>query len=226
MEDDLNESSSSMLPIALALLAIALGGAGLYFGMSANQRINPISDNIEERSGSAARIEKQLASFEAQLTELVAQNEELKGTVNRVRMYGSQSEQTAKQAISGVKDNREELVKLVKSFNELSGGGISTRPNQAAAATATTSPTTSRPTITSSPTSSFPASGTSGTITVTSDSTVPGNPAAATYRIQSGDNFAKVATQKGVSLQALLDANPGVDPRSLQIGQRINVPSN
>ena len=29
----------------------------------------------------------------------------------------------------------------------------------------------------------------------------------------------------GVSLQALLDANPGVDPRRLRIGQNIVVPT-
>lgn len=205
MENDLNESTSSMLPIALAVLAIALGGAGLYFGMSANQRINPISDNIEASSGSAARIEKQLGSFDTKLTELVVQADELKQTVNRLRVYSSQSEQAAKQAISGVKDNREELVKLVTKFNELATSGIPTGPRQSAA---TTSVAPSVP---------------SGTTSASSDAATV---AASTYSIQSGDNFAKIASKKGISLQALLDANSSVDPRRLQIGQKIRIPGN
>jgi len=209
MENDLNESTSSMLPIALAVLAIVLGGAGLYFGMSANQRINPISDNIEASSSSAARIEKQLGSFDTKLTELVVQTDELKQTVNRLRVYSSQSEQAAKQAISGVKDNREELVKLVTKFNELATSGISTGPRQS---TATTAVAPSAP---------------SSTLSANSDAaTLSSTVAASTYSIQSGDNFAKIASKKGISLQALLDANSSVDPRRLQIGQEIRIPSN
>ncbi|PDH29511.1 MAG: hypothetical protein CNE95_04690 [Puniceicoccaceae bacterium MED-G30] len=45
------------------------------------------------------------------------------------------------------------------------------------------------------------------------------------YLIEPGDTFARIAQQMGVSLQALLDANPGVDPRRLRIGQNIVVPT-
>lgn len=210
MEDDLNESTSSMLPVALAALAIALGGAGLYFGMTANQRLNPLSEDFEASSGSAARIEKQLSSFEIRLAELVAQNDELKQTVNRLRVYSSQSEQAAKQAASGVKSNREEMVKLVEKFNALTAGGVRSTP--------------STPVVSARPSTSTPNS--SSSVTVTSDATAPTSSAASTYSIQSGDNFAKIASKKGISLQALLDANPGVDPRGLQIGQKIKIPAN
>ena len=63
----------------------------------------------------------------------------------------------------------------------------------------------------------------------TSDASASSSSATTTvgsYTIQPGDNFAKIAEQYGVSLQALLDANPGVDPRRLQIGQSIVLPSN
>lgn len=42
--------------------------------------------------------------------------------------------------------------------------------------------------------------------------------------IASGDTFGKLATRYGVSLDAILKANPGVDPQRLQIGQKINIP--
>ncbi len=45
-----------------------------------------------------------------------------------------------------------------------------------------------------------------------------------TYTIQSGDTFARIAAQNGISLQSLMDANPGVDPRRLRVGQRVIIP--
>ncbi|HAV14548.1 MAG TPA: hypothetical protein DCX06_13815 [Opitutae bacterium] len=205
MEDDLNESSSSMLPVALTVLAIALGGAGLYFGMTANQRLDPLSENMEASSGSAARVEKQLANFETKLAELSAQNDELKKTVNRLRVYSSQSERDAKQALSGVKANREEMVKLVETLNQ--SGPKSPRAEAASV--------------------SVVSDQTVEAVTAANEASSPTNiGSATTYNIQSGDNFAKIASAKGISLQALLDANPGVDPRALQIGQAINIPAN
>jgi LysM repeat protein len=204
MEDDLNQSSGTMIPVALAVLAIVLGGAGLYFGLSANQRLNPINESVEAGTDSAARIEKQINGFETRLSELSAQATELRKTVDRLRVYGSQSEQATKQAISGVKSNREELVKLVEKFNELASGGA--RP--------------SAPTVSTSSSSSGSAS-TPSQASVTNSSTS----ASSTYSIQSGDSFAKIAAKKGVELQALLDANPNADPRRLQIGQKINIPA-
>ncbi len=50
-------------------------------------------------------------------------------------------------------------------------------------------------------------------------------PAAATeYKIVSGDTLSKIATKFHVPLKALIDANPGVDPLKLKIGQTIHVP--
>jgi LysM repeat protein len=205
MEDDINASSSSMVPVALAVLAIALGGAGLYFGITANQQLSPISDSMEANSGSAARIEKQLSAFDTKLTELTAKNNELAQTVSRLRVYSSQSEQAVKQLQAGVKSNREEMVKLVEQVNEFAAGV--TRPKPA-------------------PTKSVATEAASGTVTVTSGETAATGSAASTYSIQSGDNFAKIAGKLGISLQALLDANPGVNPRALQIGQKIAIPAN
>ncbi len=191
-----------MIPVALSVLAIALGGAGLYFGFSANQRLNPISESVDAGSSSAARIEKQIEGFDTKLAELSAQAMELKKTVDRLRVYGSQSELAVKQAASAVKSNREEIVKLAEQFNELAAAGVR-------------APAASAPVDSGS---------TSGEAVAADQPVVTGDPAG-TYSIQSGDNFAKIASLKGVALQALLDANPGVDPRRLQIGQKINIPA-
>jgi LysM repeat protein len=203
MEDEIEPSSgTSMVPLALALLAIVLGGAGLYFGLTANQQLAPLSESIDEGSSSAARIDKQLSAFDTRITELTAQNNELAKTVDRLRLYGSQSEQMVKQVASGVKSNRDELVKLAGKMTELASSGA---PRQSAA------PSTGGQSVSSATTN-------------TSASAQPRD--ASTYTIQSGDTFAKIANQMGVSLDALLNANTDADPRRLRIGQVINVPAN
>lgn len=190
-----------MVPIALALLAIVLGGAGLYFGMTANQQLAPISESIDVGNSSAAESEKQIASLERRLSELSAQNEQLKGSLQRMGRESSQTLRTAKEAEAGVMKNREEMVKLAQAMQQLANSGTSRR----AAA----------PTSSGSPASATASSG---------ESAPAGS--ASTYSIQSGDTFAKIASEKGVSLDALLDANPDADPRRLSIGQKINIPAN
>lgn len=58
---------------------------------------------------------------------------------------------------------------------------------------------------------------------------VPGTlsvcPGGTVYRIQPGDTFYALAVRFGVSLSALLAANPGVDPSRLTVGQTICIPS-
>lgn len=45
------------------------------------------------------------------------------------------------------------------------------------------------------------------------------------YKIAAGDTLAKIATHNHVTLKALQDANPGVDPTKLRIGQTIHIPA-
>lgn len=53
-------------------------------------------------------------------------------------------------------------------------------------------------------------------------------PAAASngkYKVQKGDYPAKIAQKLGISTKELMDANPGLEPTKLQVGQEINVPT-
>ena len=83
MEDDDIQPAGSMVPLALAVFGIVLGGAGLYFGLSANQRLNPIDETVSASKSSAAQIEKMINGFETQITELTAQLDEQSKTMNR-----------------------------------------------------------------------------------------------------------------------------------------------
>lgn len=45
-----------------------------------------------------------------------------------------------------------------------------------------------------------------------------------TYTVVAGDSFSLIAEKCGVRLQDIIDANPGVDPAALSIGQVIKIP--
>jgi LysM repeat protein len=57
----------------------------------------------------------------------------------------------------------------------------------------------------------------------------PVAPVAATssseYTIMKGDNFSTIAKKFGVTAKAITDANPGVEPTKLKIGQKIQIPA-
>lgn len=193
-----------MVPIALALLAIVLGSAGLYFGMTANQQLAPLTESIDEGNSSAAEIDKQIASLERRLSDLSAQHLQLKESLQRMGRESSQTLRTVKQAESGVTANREEMVKLAGAMQQLANSGATRKA--------------------SAPTSS--GSSASSSDKSESSSALPLVGTATTYIIKSGDTFGKIASEKGVSLDALLDANSDADPRRLSIGQEINIPAN
>lgn len=205
MEDDDIETSSAggLVPVALAILAIVLGGAGLYFGLTANQRLNPLAESMDAGSSSAARLEKDIAALETKMAELSAQSSELDKALSRVRLYSTQSERAVKQLASSVQENRSEIVGLAGRINELIANGA--RPAASGAQS-------SRPEV--------------ATNNGSSEESAEEETAAGTYTIKAGDTLNKVAGKLGISLQALLDANPDVDPRRLRIGQVINVPAN
>jgi len=48
---------------------------------------------------------------------------------------------------------------------------------------------------------------------------------ARTHKVQSGETPYSIARKYGVKLDALLSANPGLNPRRMQIGQLLNIPA-
>jgi LysM repeat protein len=49
--------------------------------------------------------------------------------------------------------------------------------------------------------------------------------AAGTYEVVAGDTLGKIAKAHGVTLKALENANPGVDPKKLHVKQKLNIPA-
>lgn len=54
---------------------------------------------------------------------------------------------------------------------------------------------------------------------------VAANPVARVHRVQSGDTPSSIARKYNVKLDALLSANPGLNPRRMQVGQELAIPA-
>ena len=52
-----------------------------------------------------------------------------------------------------------------------------------------------------------------------------GTGVASDYVVAHGDTFSSIAKNKKVSVKALTEANPGVEPTKLQIGQKLHIPA-
>ncbi len=181
MEADQNHTNTNLLPLALALLAIVLGGAGLYFGLTANNTLQPIVESMDASESSLSESAEEVASLKKAVQALSGQNKDLEGALSRLRAYGNERDKRLKELTLELNKQGERLA------------------NQAASVT--------------TPAATKPAAVGTGAI------------AEGGYVIKSGDTFARIATEAGVPLQALLDANPGVDPRRLRIGQSIIIPA-
>jgi LysM repeat protein len=48
---------------------------------------------------------------------------------------------------------------------------------------------------------------------------------ASDYKIAAGDNFTTISKKFHVTVKAIEDANPGLDPKKLQVGQTIHIPA-
>jgi LysM repeat protein len=49
-------------------------------------------------------------------------------------------------------------------------------------------------------------------------------PTARTHKVAAGETAVRIARQYGISLDALLAANPGLEPRRMRVGQILNIP--
>lgn len=80
------------------------------------------------------------------------------------------------------------------------------------------------PADTTTPTATAPAApATTGTSPTTAPTTTAAAPEAF-YTIESGDTLESIAGAYGTTVEELLRLNPGIDPTSLTVGQRIQVP--
>jgi LysM repeat protein len=118
------------------------------------------------------------------------------------------------------------LALLMQGCKKDTETGASPPGDQAALETNATAPAF-EPTNAPSPDTNLPPSNSQSTAVAPfpAPSTPGPAPAATEYKIQKGDSFSSLAHKFHVSVKALMEANPNVQPTRLQIGQTIQVPA-
>ena len=99
----------------------------------------------------------------------------------------------------------------------------------AAQSTATPEPSTPTPRATPAPTTPAPTTPEPTPVatpepTPEPEPTAPPGSTAYEYEVVAGDTLLGIALELDVTLDSILDLNPGLDPDALQIGQKILVP--
>lgn len=196
---DLDSSSKTPLYVAIAAVIVGLAGLGLgWLGFSRASALEEKIGALESSMEGVSGMEARVAESSRRSEQLATNMDALSREVNRVLGEIQTDISAAK------KDIRSVVIEAGtnrKRIEELQKAPPAAAPQSAPAA--------SRP---------APAGGGSDGPQV-----APGE--GGVYVIKPGDTLGRIAAQHKVSLDALLQANPGVEPRALRVGQQIVVPA-
>lgn len=198
--------SPSKTPLFLGIAGVIVGVTGLLIGWLGFTK--------------ASRLEAQLAdfsSFSASIADVETKAEENAQRITAMTRMSSEMQrlsQDVNTALGTLRADIDRNKKDVRSVEFKAGTALKkleTLEKREVKAAAVPAPRSTRPAASSSPSPS-------GGKTVASTE-------GETYRIQKGDLLGQVAAKFKVSLADLLDANPGIDPRRMAIGQEIVIPA-
>ncbi|MCZ6673490.1 MAG: LysM domain-containing protein [Verrucomicrobia bacterium] len=184
----------------IAIAALVCGLVGLILGIIAFQKasqlddISGIKDANSVISESIAGLQEEISGF----SKKYATNAVIRDIANQTTEGFNQfSEQLTKIRTQ----SRADTIRIAELESRIPGG----RTVRSSPSSSTTAPVSSSSESSAGVIASVPAGGTE-------------------YVIQSGDTFGKIAKNFGMSLDKLLTANPGVQPRYLSVGQKIVIP--
>ena len=179
----------------IAVAALVCGLVGLILGIVAFQKSSQL-DAVSEIKDANSTISESIASLQ---DEMSGMSKKYTTRANLEEFANSTQEgfnQIVDQLTKIRTQSRADTIKVAEIESRLAGGAR----------------------IRHSTTSSSSDGPTAATVT----SSVP--PGGTQYTIQAGDTLGKVAKDFGISLDKLLGANPGVQPRYLRVGQTLVIP--
>jgi LysM repeat protein len=193
-------SKVGLIAIAVAIVGIVVGIAGIVMANMAQKEIKTLETKLASQPDKTPELEKAVAEMDERLVKLGSEFVKL-GRQDRQLQENTQS--AFDSVLRDVKANRQGINEVTEKLGELVEKLEDWQPTR---------------------TSSIPASSsipeTSGQEANTVEASESGF-----HVIRSGDTLSKIAQQYGVSLSQLQNANPTVNPRALQIGQRIRIPT-
>ena len=217
MEDELEtktEKQSQLVP-ALGLLGLGLGVVATALGIISMIKVGDTAADMNDKIEKAAALSLETKKISDRIDSLAMQIEEIKaGDKSKydslisqlnaeLKRMGASIENVAKSS----QNNRNLIEELAKrSTRRAQAEPAPARQQAAQKAPEQTATTAEQP---AQQTAEQPAQ----------------NGEQKKYKIQSGDTFAKLAKKHGVSLDAIIAANPDANPSRLKVGQEINIPA-
>ena len=202
MEDDIISKSEKQSPLipALGLLGLGLSIIALALGIISMVKVGDTAADMNDKIEKAAALSLETKKISDRIDSLAMQIESIKSDdKSKMETVVSQVNAELKKVYAAIDDTRNVVGENRKAIEEVAKRG-SARPAQASAAQQPQTPAASSANPAAQP----------------SDSKK--------HIIQSGDTFAKLAKKYGVSVDAIINANPDANPSRLRIGQEISIP--
>lgn len=198
-ELDLGGGSGSLyLPLGFGIVGILLGAVALYFALTnqgqTGDLTETLSKGIAEAESQATRAEQRIQALEAQLEKHQRSQEMLR---NQLRSVVGDIEKALNQLGQEMGTTRSQVAANAEAMQEL----VTKLSNSRVAVAA----------------SSMPEQGAASPVESNSEGLRQ-------HSIRQGDTFGQLARQYNVSVEAIIQANPNVNPNRLQIGQVVNIP--
>ncbi len=215
--DDYRDSSSFnsgiYLPLLIGLVGAVIGAIGIVLALRAQSAAEQASEAFGSRDRLAAELKEVVDDLNARMVTLTARVQQQESTGARVPDQVRAAINTLDQKQQQAENN---LNLLASRFREI-GTHLEELDRRTTELAATRAPVRSTTPSTTAASSSTPAPS-SGTEAGGQEDRP------SVYQIRSGDNFTNIARRYKVSTNDLIQANPGVDPQRLQIGQEIRIP--
>jgi LysM repeat protein len=179
METDPSKSGSSMVPVAIGLVGVAMGAIALIMavskGNSAANDIAALKQTVADDSGNIATALQTAQAVDAKVSPLA-------------QGYTALQNKLGQEVIPFIQQDHNDLKALTDKVDHMGS-----RPVAAAAG----------------------SSGEKSTV-------VPGQ--GGEYTVESNDNPTVIGKKFGVSAQAIIDDNPGLNPNKMKVGDKIHIP--
>ncbi|MBE6414369.1 MAG: LysM peptidoglycan-binding domain-containing protein [Verrucomicrobiaceae bacterium] len=197
MEDEIQSTpKTSLIVPVMAILGFGIAIIASAVGGIALTKISNASEEMNAKIEKNASIELEIKKINDRIDSIVSQFETLKSD-NKVNELARQTQQVVNTLQANINAIRSEVVSNRESIEKLA-----TR-------------TVEKPVVKESkPDEQQPQQ----------QEASKQNTDAKTHKIQSGDTFAKLAKKYGVSVDAIVKANPQANPSRLKIGQEIVIP--
>lgn len=199
-EESNGSSKIGLIAVFIGILGIVVGATGIILANKAQDQVRTLEAKLAAKPDKSSAIEEQVAGLDERLVKLGGEFVKL-GRQDRQIQENTQA--AFNQVTGDIRANREGLNELGTKMTEL----VEKLDNWSPTARTVTAPAESSTTPEES----------AAVEVAPGDGTI--------YNIKSGDTLSKVAKEFGVSLSALLAANPSVNPNRLQIGQPIVIPA-